>query len=70
MDWIALILSVIGIMLNAKKNILCWIVWIASNICWIVYLIPLGQTAQILLWVIFGSFNMYGWYEWKKGGKQ
>jgi nicotinamide riboside transporter PnuC len=66
MDWIALVLSIVGIVLNAKKIIYCWIVWQISNVCWIIYLWPTGQKAQIILWVVFGAFNTYGWIQWNK----
>ena len=66
MDIIALILSVIGIILNAKKIIWCWLVWIISNIFWIIYMINRDEISSVILWIVFTIFNIYGWYEWKK----
>lgn len=31
------LVSIIGILLNAKKKIACWPVWLVSNSGWIVY---------------------------------
>ena len=69
MDIIALFLSVIGIVLNAKKIIWCWLVWIISNIFWIVYMIGRDEISSVILWIVFTIFNIYGWYEWKKINK-
>jgi len=66
MDIIALILSVIGIILNAKKIIWCWLVWIISNMFWIIYMINRDEISSVILWIVFTIFNIYGWYEWKK----
>lgn len=66
MDWIAMILSVLGIVLNAKKNMWCWPIWILSNICWLIYFLGKGEYPVIILNVIFGIVNTYGWIQWSK----
>lgn len=63
-QWIAFTLSIIGIALNAKKNIWCWPVWIVSNGFWIYYSIQEGQFAALATWTVFLMFNFYGWYQW------
>lgn len=63
-QWIAFTLSVIGITLNAKKNIWCWPIWIVSNGFWIYYSFQEGQFAALATWVVFLGFNFYGWYQW------
>ncbi|MDP3762871.1 MAG: nicotinamide mononucleotide transporter [bacterium] len=65
-NWVAVSLSIIGIFLNANKMISCWPVWIASNICWLVYVIPKNEGAEIVLWSVFALANAYGWYQWLK----
>lgn len=65
--WISTILSVIGIVMNAKKIIWCWPVWMASNVGFIYGAIFVDFTPNlIVLWVMFLGFNVYGWREWKK----
>lgn len=66
MSWIAVSLSILGIILNARKNVWCWAVWILSNIFWLAYEIPKGEIPSIILWVVFLVMNSYGWYSWKK----
>jgi hypothetical protein len=65
----ALILSLVGLVLNARKNILCWPVWVVSDIMWLAVFIPQGNVEQIILWTVFGLFNFYGWREWANGSR-
>ena len=70
MDIIALILSLIGIFLNAKKIIWCWPIWISANVFWCIHFIFfVPQFTSVLLWIFFTVFNVYGWYEWNKENK-
>lgn len=68
LDWFCAGLSLIGILLNAKKNILCWPVWIVSNIAWLIYIFGKSspEWALAFTWLTFGLANIYGWIEWKK----
>ncbi|MBI5733238.1 nicotinamide mononucleotide transporter [Candidatus Jorgensenbacteria bacterium] len=63
-NWLAMTLSIIGILLNANKIIWCWPVWVLSCICWLLHVIPKREWAQILLWAAFLVSNAYGWYQW------
>lgn len=69
-NWVAVTLSIIGILLNANKMISCWPVWVSSNVCWLIYVVPKKEWAEILLWSVFAFANAYGWYQWlhKKEG--
>jgi nicotinamide mononucleotide transporter len=64
LDWIALAFSVIGIVLNADRNIWCWPVWLLSNLFWILYSVKTKQKALFTLWAVFSVFNAYGWWKW------
>lgn len=64
-SWIAVTLSLVGIFLNARKNILCWPVWVASNVLWlIVSAVPNLNVPQTILWASFLVANFYGWINW------
>lgn len=71
-EWVALLLSITGIILNANKLILCWPVWILSCIAWILYFTldqKRGgrlQTAAIIMNAVFLISNIYGWIQWSK----
>jgi len=66
MDWIASSLSIVGIYLNAKKNIYCWYFWVLSSLIWIIYSIKTGQIPLAILWIVFFVADIYGYFEWKK----
>ena len=67
--WIATVLSIIGIVLNAKKLISCWPVWLLSNVLWIIYFVNMWNPQSLILWIVFFAFNIYGWVQWKKDKK-
>jgi nicotinamide riboside transporter PnuC len=65
-SWIAAVFSLTGIYLNARKDVLCWPIWICSNILWAgYYLYPL-QPAPLFLVCVFFFGNIYGWRKWSK----
>jgi nicotinamide mononucleotide transporter len=63
-SWIASLISLIGIILNAYQSNWCWPVWIVSNIVWIYWSYMRNVKAQIFLWLTFLLANIYGWYYW------
>jgi len=66
-EWVATGLSIGGIVLNARKRLWCWPVWILSNLLWIYYFMRINVVpAQTLLNVVFALANMYGYYYWTK----
>ena len=67
--WIASILSIIGVLLNAKKIIWCWYFWTLGSLLWIYDSFWRNEKvlwAQGLLWIVFTCTNIYGWYNWHK----
>jgi nicotinamide riboside transporter PnuC len=68
--WLASILSIFGVFLNARKNIWCWYIWIVSNIIWLIYYYDKKDFPAIVLWVAFTGFNVYGLIMWKKEKKK
>lgn len=69
-EWVALTLSIGGILLNANKHILCWPIWALSCIAWILYFAldkkhgGKPQPAAIIMNVVFLLSNIYGWVQW------
>jgi len=64
--YLATFVSLVGIVLNSKKKMACWIVWLFSNIMWIIYSAIEGDVPSISLWILFSIFNIYGWIQWRK----
>ena len=69
LGWISSILSIFGIVLNAKKIIWCWYVWLISNVTWLIYYMDKRDLPAIVLWITFGAFNVYGLISWNKDKK-
>jgi len=71
---VALILSIVGAILNARKKIIGFYIWTLSNVFWIslnVHLYFQGNSeviSQIIMFVIYTILNFYGIYKWKKMG--
>lgn len=62
--WMASLLSLSGIILNAYHIIWCWLIWSIANIFWIYWSVRKKEWAQTVLWVSFTLANIYGWYLW------
>lgn len=66
MGYITLILSFIGIILNARRKRSSWIVWILSNVVWLIYAVNPVQWPLILMQICLLGGNIYGLIKWKK----
>lgn len=63
-------LSITGLWLNAKKNILCWPIWLVSSILWAVYFIHQADVASSIMWLVYTSFNIFGWFSWHRDNEK
>ena len=66
LGYFAAFVSLPGIILNARKHIWCWPIWLFSNSLWIYYSILEGDMPSIILWIMFSIANIYGLKAWKK----
>lgn len=64
--WIAAAISILGIVLNAKHNKLCWPVWIVSSLIWVCLAFVICDWPQVVLWSAFVVANFYGWKSWNR----
>ena len=62
--WVLTILSVTGVVLNIKKNRLCFVVWLVANAGWIVVNLRHGIYAQAGLFVVYSVLSAWGWVVW------
>lgn len=60
----ALLLSIIGAVLNAKKHISGFYIWIASDILWMVYGAMIEEITLIINFFVFGLIAVYGIKNW------
>jgi nicotinamide riboside transporter PnuC len=66
--WLGFALSLTGVYLNANKNSWCWVVWIISNILWIIYAFTTQPIAIPLITAqsVYLVSNFYGIKKWRK----
>ena len=64
---IATICSLYGNYLVIKKNKFGFVIWLISNILWIlINFIGVLNISQVIMFVIYGILNTYGWIKWKQ----
>jgi nicotinamide mononucleotide transporter len=66
LGWIALLMSVSGVLLNAKKSMWCWPVWFLSNVLWLSYMVPMRTWPMVAEQSVFAALNVYGFIQWRK----
>ena len=67
---IALVLSLAGQVLIAKKSRLAFPMWILSNVCWIaINIMGTFNVQQVIMYVVYTGINLYSWYSWIKEEK-
>jgi nicotinamide riboside transporter PnuC len=64
--WIVMVISVVGTLLNARQNILCFPIWIATNLVWVAYCVNKGTYAMATLFSVYLVIAVYGWVCWKR----
>jgi nicotinamide riboside transporter PnuC len=60
------ILSLIGVILNIKKNKICFIVWSFTNLSWFIIDLYKQIYMQAFLFLVYFILALYGIYEWSK----
>ena len=64
---IATICSLYGNYLVIKKNKFGFVIWLISNILWVlINFIGVLNISQVIMFVIYGILNIYGWIKWKQ----
>lgn len=69
LTWVLTAMSLVGVWLNIKKNVVCFYIWIVANVGWIYVDIKAGLMGQAVLFLIYSVLSVYGIYEWSKPEK-
>lgn len=64
--WTATVLSIVGLVLNARKSIWCWPIWVAAASGWLLVFFHLEQWAAFTLWACYQGVNIWGWIQWTR----
>jgi len=65
MEYLAMVLGVLGAWLVAEKNRLGFMSWIISNIFWIIFAIYHSYWGMLIQFTIFLILAIRGWYKWR-----
>ncbi len=66
MTWILTCLSIIGVVLNVRKDRRGFIFWIIANSGWMVIDFVYELYAQAFLFLVYLILALWGWVSWKK----
>ena len=64
--WILAGMSLIGVILNIKKNRICFIIWTGTNFAWAIIDFYEGIPAQGVLFLVYGCLAIWGLFVWRK----
>ena len=62
--WVLAVVCLIGNILNVKKLRVCFLIWIACNIVWIIYDVTHQNYARVLLDSVQIGFDLWGFIKW------
>jgi len=65
-SWVNALASIIGNILIIKKKRSGFLVWVFSNIIWIIVDCSVGLYSQAALFVVFTIIVIYGFIKWKE----
>jgi nicotinamide mononucleotide transporter len=65
-EWVAFLLSLVYVVLNARQNIWCWPVGAASVLVYAFVFFNAKLYADAGLQVIYLGFSLYGWLSWRQ----
>ena len=70
LEWLAALLGLIAVWLTVKQNLWCWPVGLLMVVlyAWLFYDWKLYSNA--LLQGVFAALQIYGWWQWSRGGVQ
>ena len=63
--WVLAIISIIGVLLNIRKEASGFIFYTISNIGWVIVNVKHEIYAQAFLFLVFTGLSIYGWFSWK-----
>jgi len=66
LTWVLTALSLVGVVLNVRKDRRCFGIWIFTNAGWGIYDAVIGAYAQASLFGIYFLLSIWGIYEWKR----
>jgi len=64
LSYFVTLIAIIGIVLNIRKNRICFLAWMISNSYFCSLNFEQGNPAQAINFAVFLVFSIYGFFEW------
>jgi nicotinamide riboside transporter PnuC len=68
--WVVVAVSIVGTVLNARRNIWCFPLWIIANLFWIIYGYNKSAPAMTAMFAVYLGLAIYGWVFWNEKEKK
>ena len=68
-NWVIVIIAILGAIFNARANIFGYYLWICSNIGLAILNLLAKNYPQMVLFIVYSVIVIYGIYSWKKKKK-
>ena len=65
-EWLGTVFGITGVVLTAKRSVLCWPAWLVSIIAYGVFFTQIKLYADAVLQVFFLITSILGWLAWQK----
>lgn len=70
MTWVLTVFSIIGVILNIRKNRICFWIWAFTNASWCAVDFYHGLYSQACLFLIYFGLAVYGIWHWRTRGNE
>lgn len=64
--WIVTAASLLGVLLNIRRDNRCWICWLFTNAAWAVADYQHGLPQQAALQAVYFALSIYGMIAWRR----
>mgnify|MGYP006414428125 CR=1 FL=1 len=64
--WLGFVFILLGYYLNAKQNIICFLIWAIGNLLLLYYAFTINSMPQVAVATMVLIMNFYGYRQWKK----
>jgi len=65
-EWLGMVFGIAGVVLTARRSVLCWPAWLVSIIAYGVFFTQIKLYADATLQVFFLITSILGWLAWQK----
>ena len=63
-EWLGTVFGIAGVVLTAKRSVLCWPAWLVSIIAYFVFFLQIKLYADATLQIFFLITSVMGWVAW------